>query len=119
MPKKSDRRDLAILGALIKAIELFREIRPSMPLQYVHAFFLVALEPGLSVSEYAKRSGVSLSVMSRHLLDIGDRNRHMKEGFGLVTSRPNPLELRKNEIYLTPKGDKIFQRIVRYAEVSA
>jgi hypothetical protein len=37
------------------------------------------------VVDYAKRAGVSVSVMSRHLLDIGERNRHMEEGFRLVT----------------------------------
>ena len=35
--------------------------------------------------------------MSHNLLDIGERNRHMEEGFGLVTARNNPMNLREKE----------------------
>ena len=90
----SDRK---AVSSLLGALEPFRTIRGAMPLQYVTAFLLVAEEEGLGVSDYAKRAGVSMSVMSRHLLDIGQRNRNMEEGFGLVTYRANPLELRKHE----------------------
>jgi hypothetical protein len=51
-----------------------------MPAQYIQTFLLVAMEQGLSVRDYAERSDVSASVMSRHLLDIGERNRHMQPG---------------------------------------
>ena len=51
--------------------------------------------------------------MSRHLLDIGLRNRHMKEGFGLVVGRPNPMNLREHEYYLTPKGHATLQKVLR------
>lgn len=111
--KKAEGVELEALRSLMAAIEPFREIRSTMPLQYVVAFLLVAMEEGLSVSDYAQRAGVSLSVMSRHLLDIGERNRHMEEGFGLVTSRQSPAELRKNELYLTPKGKALMHKIVR------
>jgi DNA-binding MarR family transcriptional regulator len=111
--KKAEGVELDALRSLMAAVEPFREIRPTMPLQYVIAFLLVAMDEGLSVSDYAQRAGVSLSVMSRHLLDIGERNRHMEEGFGLITSRQSPLELRRNEIYLTPKGKALLHKIVR------
>lgn len=84
-----------------------------MPLQYVTAFLLVAQEEGLGVSDYAQRAGVSLSVMSRHLLDIGERNRNQEEGFGLVTYRSNPMELRKHEYTLTDKGRALAYQITR------
>lgn len=103
----------ASVRAFMGAIEPFRDIRETMPLQYVWSFLLVAEEEGLSVSDYAKRAGVSKSVMSRHLLDIGDRDREMGDGFGLVTSRPNPMELRKHEYMLTDKGRAMLHRILR------
>jgi DNA-binding MarR family transcriptional regulator len=110
---KPDAEEVAALRSLTAALEPFKAIRATMPLQYVHAFLLVAMEQGLGVSDYAKRAGVSMSVMSRHLLDIGDRNRHMEEGFGLITSRPNPMELRKHEVFLTAKGTALMHQIVR------
>jgi DNA-binding MarR family transcriptional regulator len=113
VPKKLDGVEYDTLKGMLAAIEAFRAIRPTMPLQYVVAFLLVAMEEGLGIGDYAKRAGVSMSVMSRHILDIGDRNRHMEEGFGLVTSKQSPMELRKNEVYLTPKGRTLMHQIVR------
>jgi hypothetical protein len=76
--------DRQIVKGLQGALDQFTDLKATMPLQYVKAFLAVALEEGLGVGEYAQRAHVANSVMSRHLLDIGDRNRHMEEGFGLV-----------------------------------
>lgn len=104
------QEDLALALAIV---DLFAELRQTMPLQYVRAFLLVGTNEGQGVGDYAEKAGVSLSVMSRHLLDIGDRNRHMEEGFGLVTQRPDPLELRKHQAMLTPKGKALAHKISR------
>jgi DNA-binding MarR family transcriptional regulator len=100
-----------VKGALM-ALEPFRELRHEMPLQYVVAFLLVAEEEGLGVTEYAKRAGVAQSVMSRHLLDIGDRDRKKNEGFGLVHKRQDPMNLRVQRVFLTDKGRVIARRII-------
>ncbi len=99
--------------SLLGALDPFTDIRATMPLQYVRTFLLVALDEGKGVAEYAAKAGVSVSVMSRHLLDIGERNRHMEKGFGLITYRPNPTELRKHEVFLTDTGRALVHRIVR------
>lgn len=101
---------------LLGALEPFRDLRATMPLQYVTAFLLVCHEEGLGVGDYATRASVSVSVMSRHLLDIGERNRHMQDGFGLVTYRANPMELRKHEYMLTDKGRALAHKILRQWE---
>lgn len=99
--------------ALLTALEAFREIRHDMPLQYVVSFLLVCEEEGLGPNEYAKRIGVSPSVMSRHLLDIGDRNRNMEKGFELIYKRQDPMELRRFRCFLTDKGRVLARRIGR------
>jgi len=109
-------RNRGVINGLLGALDAFRAIRSTMPLQYVVAFLLVAEEEGLGVGDYAKRAGVSVSVMSRHLLDIGERNRNMTAGFGLVTYRANPLELRKHEYMLTDKGRALLHQIHRQME---
>lgn len=114
--RKLGEGDKRAVKSLLGALEPFKELRGTMPLQYVTAFLLVAQEEGLGVGNYAERAGVSVSVMSRHLLDIGERNRSMEEGFGLVTYRPNPMELRKHEYMLTDKGRALIHRIVRQWE---
>ena len=115
--KKLSEDDRDAVKRLLNCLDVFKSLRGTMPLQYVMAFLLVAEEEGLGVIDYAKRAGVSVSVMSRHLLDIGDRNRHMAEGFGLVTHRANPMELRKHEYFLTEKGRQILHRCLRHASM--
>jgi DNA-binding MarR family transcriptional regulator len=108
-----DITDKVELTKLLDVLELFRMIRATMPMQYVVTLMLVATDEGRNVQEYARKLGVSPSVMSRHLLDIGERNRYMEEGFGLVTYRANPRNLREHEYFLTDKGRRITQSIVR------
>jgi DNA-binding MarR family transcriptional regulator len=52
--------------------------------------------------------------MSRHLLDIGPRMRNQSAGFSLVETRPNMQELRRHEVFLTPKGRALAERILRF-----
>ena len=75
--KKLPEEDRVTARTVLDLHQPFRSLRGTMPLQYVTAFMLVAEEEGLGVVDYAQRAGVSISVMSRHLLDIGDRDRHM------------------------------------------
>ena len=98
---------------LLTAMEAFKELRHTMPAQYIVAFLLVALDEGKAVGEYAVKAGVAPSVMSRHLLDIGPRNRHMEEGFGLIETKPNIMNLREHSVYLTDKGRALFHKITR------
>lgn len=98
---------------LLAALEPFRNLRPTMPLQYVVAYLLACLHEGEGVTELAERAGVGQSVMSRHLLDIGDRDRHMEEGFGLITQRADPMNLRKHQVILSPKGKGFANQIIR------
>ena len=103
----------AQLTKLRRCLETFKLISGRMPLQYVITLLAVAGNEGKGVSDYAQMLGVNTTTMSRHLLDIGARNRQMEEGFGLVSYRANPMELRKHEYYLTPKGKQFVQTMLR------
>jgi DNA-binding MarR family transcriptional regulator len=88
------------------------KVRVVVQPQY-RTFLVVVLDEGKSVQEYADAAGVSKSVMSRHILDLGDRTRYMEAGLGLMYSRPNPDELRKHEVWLTPTGKALAKKILR------
>jgi hypothetical protein len=75
-----DPEDKRVAASLFNALREFMRERGDMPAQYILSFLLVAMDEGKSVSEYAQAVGVSNSVMSRHLLDIGERNRHLEKG---------------------------------------
>jgi DNA-binding MarR family transcriptional regulator len=80
---------------------IYREIEKVVPIRSLHAFLLVAQKEGLSVNEYAQRAGVCKSMMSRTLHEISDL---VAREDGLVTSRRQPMNLRRKEVFLTLKG---------------
>lgn len=100
--------------ALYLALKPFRDINPSMPLSYVTALLLVGMDEGKGVTEYASKVNISPTVMTRNLLDIGDRNRQKGEGYGLVTQERDLFDLRKHNARITPK-DKAFANHVAAA----
>lgn len=109
----------AYARTLLLALEPFRRVNPSMPLSYIVAFLLVALEEGKGVSEYAADASapgippVSPTVMTRNLLDIGDRNRQREEGLGLITQERDLYDLRKHNAKITPKGKGLIAAVKR------
>jgi DNA-binding MarR family transcriptional regulator len=101
------------MRALYLALKEFTALRPTMPLQYVMTFLLVATEEGKGVVEYSKMNDVSPTVMTRHLLDIGDRNREREAGFGLVTQERDVHDLRRHHARITTKGKALAHRIMQ------
>lgn len=100
----STSQEKAALKTTLEALKPFKALRASMPLQYVMAFLQVALEEGLTVTEYAKRANTSQSLMTRHLADVGETNRYHEQGFGLVEQFDNVMDRRERLIRLTAKG---------------
>jgi DNA-binding MarR family transcriptional regulator len=91
-----------VIGAIISGMQSHGHKSP--PVFLIKAFLLVSIEEGLSVLEYAERGKMQVSSMSRHLLDLGDRNRRGEPGMRLITSRANLLDRRRREYMLTAKG---------------
>jgi DNA-binding MarR family transcriptional regulator len=106
-------KDKVELRKLLSALEHFRAIKPTLPIQYIVAYLLVALDEGNGPTELGAKSGVSQSVMSRHLLDIGERNRHMEPGLGLIHTRPDPMELRRHQAFLSDVGKALAHKLIR------
>jgi DNA-binding MarR family transcriptional regulator len=96
--------DKEATSALLAALEPFRAANPTMTLQQLISFLLVAKEEGLTVSEYARRAGLAQGVMTRNLFDLGEYNRRKDPGLGLVEQRPDLQDRRAHLTYLTHKG---------------
>lgn len=105
--------EIAAARALLIALKNFKAIRPTMPLQYVLTFLEVCVDEGKGVLEYAERAEVPPTVMTRHLLDIGDRNRAREDGFGLITQERDKLDLRRHHARLTTKGKALMHRMMQ------
>jgi DNA-binding MarR family transcriptional regulator len=110
-PTLSDEERAAV-EALYVALKPFRDLNPSMPLSYITAMLLVGMEEGKGVAEYAAKINISPTVMTRNLLDIGDRNRQREEGYGLVTQQRDLFDLRKHNAKVTPKGKALVHEVM-------
>lgn len=107
---EQERDDLRKLYLALKPF--FDLDHPVLPAAYIKAAILVAIEEGLGVSDYAERAGASPTVMTRNLLDIGDRNRQRGEGLGLITQERDPWDLRKHRAKMTPKGATLLRNVL-------
>lgn len=76
--------------------------------QNILAFLRVGMEEGKGVTEYADEAGVFKTVMTRHLLDLGPRDRHGGEGLNLIYQARDAQDLRVNRAWITQKGAKMF-----------
>lgn len=105
-----DEETRAYARSLRKALEPFRGLKPGIPLSYIIAFLEVAGEEGLGVADYAQKLDTSPTVMTRNLLDIGDRNRQREAGLELITQERDLHDLRKHNAFVTPKGKSLLQK---------
>lgn len=91
-------------------------IDPNIPAQMLQTFMAVAMNEGKSLTEIAEVVSANLSTASRHLLELGDRNRRMEPGYGLVARNPDPMNLRQNAYSLTAKGKLLLANIIKIME---
>jgi hypothetical protein len=94
----------AALRVLSETVAHFMEIRATMPMQYVMAYLHVALNPGLTVNDYARMAHVRSNLMSRYLKDLGKTNRYGEPGFDLVTTDLGERDRREHYTNLTQRG---------------
>jgi DNA-binding MarR family transcriptional regulator len=110
------------LRKLIRICDLFREqpgASSNVPLAVLEAFLLACLYEGASLKDLCDLSGQAQSTLSRHLLDLGERNRKREPGLKLVAWRHPPEELRRKEYYLTPKGKALRDRMLEAPQLLA
>lgn len=112
MPKSIEEDDLTAVKRLERALRQVRtSIDPLVPTQVVQAFLAVAANEGKTLTELAEVLGTNLSTASRQLLDLGDRNRKMEQGYMLVDRQVDPMNLRINRYTLTPKGRLLIKEL--------
>jgi DNA-binding MarR family transcriptional regulator len=109
MDEKAVRRAQAVLTA-------FQAVNESMPIQVASTFLTVALYEGRSLREYCDLTGVPQSTMSRHLLDLGPRNRKKEPGYQLLDQRQDAEDYRRNVYSLTPKGRGLLKTMTNAME---
>jgi DNA-binding MarR family transcriptional regulator len=107
--RKSEERALRNASAMLEA---FHKVHSLMSFKMAQTFIMVALDEGKSMTEYSQKAGLPQSTISRHLLDLGERNRKKEPGLNLVVSRRDPQDYRRWTYSLAPKGSDLIQRLL-------
>lgn len=97
-----------------------QKIDPEMPLQQVMCLLVIAQsEDGLSLTDVAKKVGISLTTASRYVSALGKTTRHRTEGLNFIESFEDPMERRKKIIRITTKGKIALRNILGedYADI--
>ena len=96
-----------------KALEPLRSVHRTISLQLAFTFLHVAYDEGLTVSALATRCNVSNTVMSRHLRDLGNINRHRKTGLELVAVTQRVYgDRRERHVILTARGANVARQMI-------
>lgn len=108
-----EKEDADVLRKVRRLMALLRSsIDPNVPASLIQAYLDVGLKDGQSLTEIADRGNVNISTASRHLLDLGERNRRKEPGHGLVIREIDAEELRKNSYSLSPRGKLLREQII-------
>lgn len=100
------------LSKLVRVLDLFKQITPTMPIGQIQALLIVANHPDKSLGEIAHLAQMRQSTLSRYLLDWSDKTRTGAPGYGLITRMADPHELRRNMYTLSPLGSVLVDRII-------
>ena len=104
--------------ALRAAIEPFVALNPNIPASYILSFLAVAEEEGRPVNEYATELGMFKAVMTRHLLDLGERDRRGGEGMNIIEQKRDRQDLRINRTFISEKGATLLSKVRRAWELT-
>lgn len=102
------------LSAVIELLQFLRRIDPEFPIQYALCLSEIARHEGLSVTELAQRTGITLSTVSRIVSALSNsRGRYGS----LINVRFSSVESRRKELSLTPQGRTLIGHITAPFEV--
>lgn len=96
------------LRKLLVALEQFRAINPSMPVQQVQTFLFVCEHEddpnGVSIRDISDALGFSHASASRNVAAFTDWTRHRTEGPSLLTAVEDRMHRSHKKVTLTAKG---------------
>lgn len=103
---------LVKVARILEALDALKE-RGDMTVSLARTFVAVSDEEGLSGRDLETRLGMNQGSISRHLLDLGQRNRRFEPGLGLVEWRLAERDFRVKCWYLTAEGRKVRDALKR------
>lgn len=101
----------------LSLLHQLQKIDSEFPIQYAICLSEISLNEGCSLTTLAERTGLSLSTVSRIVGSLSDF-RQNGEPYGLIELKISLQERRRKELYLTPKGRQVLQKITKTIETA-
>jgi DNA-binding MarR family transcriptional regulator len=110
---QQQEENVAQLIKLARALEEFDALkeRGDMTVSLARTFLAVAAEEGLTGKDLEQRLSMSQGSISRHLLDLSQRNRRMEPGLDLIEWRLAERDFRVKHWFLTSAGKKLRSKL--------
>ena len=109
----ADEKGDSKLDALIDVMEELRTVNPDMTVLTALAFMRAAKTPGIPMSKLQEQMDVAQSTVSRNIATLSKWAAYQKEGANLVASEEDPRDRRQRIVSLTPKGEKLVEKMVK------
>lgn len=95
--------------ALINCLRAARDaISPDITVQRLLVLLSVADHPGCSQHDLGQRlTGISSTALSRNLADLSALTSRKLPGPNLIRQQPDPTNLRRKQLHLTRKGQRL------------
>jgi DNA-binding MarR family transcriptional regulator len=110
------RKDLdtrPALEALLNTIGLFQKLSPTITLESIKTFLVVALNENKSVQDYARLAGAAAGPVSRRIGEMTELSFALRPGLNLLESRPDPADRRLILVRLTHQGRAFARRVAK------
>lgn len=104
------------LQLIFEVLDEFRKLDAFMGSQTAQAFVAIAMREPCRMGDVAPLLGLSQSTASVKIQKLTDKDRHKNPGYNLVRAEPDPSNMRRKIIKLTPKGRKFLADIIRRME---
>lgn len=110
--------EIPALWRFQRGVELFRdEVFTELPLQQLYMVLITARYEGLSQQDFMSHLNVPAGTVSRNLSKLGskfveDRSGNLVDvGYGLLETRSDPDDSKKNTVHLTKRGKRFIQKL--------
>ena len=108
-------------NAVLQSLELFRAVHPNVNLMQVLAFFYIAENEGLSITELGAALGTTIATASRTARALYEEGRPaaLPPSLGLVASQYHPDIANARPLHLTESGIALRDRIEGVIKLAA
>lgn len=104
--------DSSAVVRLSFALEAVAEVDPHLCLSHLAVLLTIARKPGCSPGDLIDELGISSASAARLVARVSDWETPVIKGLGLVRSEMDPYDRRKRNLFLTPEGQRLINRVV-------